>query len=109
MNKIMRLCAWVLILSFLNLQVTTAALAVQNIQVAKAASITKHLPEMAASPEMDIPGQKPGEKKSFNWLWVALGAVILGVAAAGGGGGGGGGSSSTNPPASNNGAVNVGW
>jgi hypothetical protein len=109
MNRIIKLCAWVLILSVLNLQVAAVALAAQNTQVAKLDTIKKNLPEMVASPELNLPGQKPDEKKSYNWVWWVVGAVVLGAAVGGGGGGGG----STPPPNTitppSNGAVAVGW
>ena len=70
--------------------------------------ITKHPPEMRASPEQNIPVEKVEEKRT-SWIWVVLGVILVGavVAAAAGGGGGGGGSSSSS--SGNTGSVNVGW
>jgi hypothetical protein len=104
MNSVYKLCAWVLIVSFINLQVPVVALAADGAQAAKQDGITKNRPEMVASPEVPLPaGAKPAAKKSYTWLWWVLGAVVVGAAAAGGGGGGGGGGGSST------GSVSLGW
>jgi hypothetical protein len=101
-----KFCAWVLIISFINLQVPVVAFAAEGAPAAKQDGITKNLPEMVASPEAPLPaGVKPAPKKSNNWMWWVLGgAVLVGALAAGGGGGGGG---ETPPPST--GSVAVGW
>jgi len=106
MNRISKLCAWVLILSVFNLHAPVVAFAAQAAQVSKPDTITKNPPEMVASPESNIPGGKAEEKTSYTWLWWVLGAVLVGgaiAAAAGGGGGGGGGAGG------GSGSVSVGW
>lgn len=97
MQNLLKICAGVLIVAVLNLQVPAVALAAQGSAADKSDGITKNAPEMLATPEVNLPGSK-------TWLWWVLGAVAVGAAAAaaGGGGGGGGGGSST-------GTINYGW
>jgi hypothetical protein len=96
-NCLYKICAFVLVVAVINLQVPVVALAVEASLPDKADGITKNAPEMLATPEVNL--------KSHKWLWWVLGALAVGAAAAaagGGGGGGGGGGSST-------GTINFGW
>jgi len=97
MQKLLKICAGVLTVALLNLQVPAVALAAQGSDADKSEGITKNPPEMVATPEVNMPGGN-------TWLWWVLGALVVGgaAAAAGGGGGGGGGGSSS-------GSVSVGW
>jgi len=102
MKNVNKILIGALVLAVLNLNVATVVLAADPVPAMKD-TITKHSPEMLASPELNIPaGKKVEGKKSYTWLWWVLGAVVVGAAAAGGGGGGGGGDGST-------GSVSVGW
>ncbi len=98
MQKLLKICAGILIVAVLNLQVPVVALAAQGQDSDKSEGITKNVPEMVGTPEVSLPG-------GHTWLWWVLGALVVGgaAAAAGGGGGGGGGTSS------NNGGAYVGW
>jgi hypothetical protein len=95
-----KVCASVLIVAVLNLQVPAVALAAQAPLADKSEGITKNAPEMLATPEVNKPGGN-------TWLWWVLGALAVGVAAAAGGGGGGGGGGQTST--SSSGSVNVNW
>jgi uncharacterized membrane protein YgcG len=103
-NLVYKIGAGVLILSVIFLQTAMTACAVQPTSAGNAERITKHAPELLVSPEVSTPGEKEG-KRSYTWLWIALGVVAVGAAAAGGGGGGGGGSSS----GSSTGSLSIGW
>ena len=101
MKNVNKILIGALVLAVLNLNVATVVLAADPVPAMKD-TITKHSPEMLASPELNIPaGKKVEGKKSYTWLWWVLGAVVVGAAAAGGGGGGGGDGST--------GSVSVGW
>ena len=109
-----------LILSLLNLYLPRLTFSqVGDIQE----EITKHPPEMRSTPEENIPVEVV-KKGLANWVWVALGLLVIGGAltlvatqSGGGGGGGGGGSSastatttaSSNSSRGNSGGVAVGW
>ncbi len=100
MQSLLKICAGILVVAVLHLQVPAVALAAQGSAADKSEGITKNVPEMAATPEVNLPGSK-------TWLWWVLGALVVGgaaAAAAGGGGGGGGGGSS-----SSSGSVSVSW
>jgi len=96
-----RMCAGVLIVAVLNLQVPAVVLAAQTQPADTAEGITKNEPETFATSEVDLPG------KISVWWWVLGGLAVGGgiaVAAGGHGGGGGGGGS-----ASTTGTINYGW
>ncbi len=99
MQKLLKMCAGVLIAAVLNLQVPAVVLAAQGSSADKSDGITKNTPEMVATPEVSLPGSK-------TWLWWVLGGLAVGgAAAAAGGGGGGGGGGGT----SSSGGVTVSW
>jgi hypothetical protein len=102
MKNLKKIIVGALVLAVLNLNVATVVLAADPVPAMKD-TITKHSPEMLASPEMNIPAGKEGKKKN-TWLWWVLGAVAVGAVAAGGGGGGGGGGGD-----GSTGSISVGW
>lgn len=105
MRRLKRIGIGLLALAVLNLQVPVTAFAGQGSSIIKAEGISKNPPEMLATPEVNMPGEKTAAKKSNTWLWYVLGAVVLGAAAAGSGGGGGGGGAGGD----SGGSVSVGW
>ena len=116
MKIIEKILVTFLILSLLNLYLPRLTFSqVGDIEE----EITKHPPEMRSTPEENIPVEVV-KKGLANWVWVALGLLVIGgaltlVATQSGGGGGGNSASTTatttssNSSKGNSGGVAVGW
>lgn len=100
MTFFQKTCIGLLILSFLGLHFPNITLAASH-YLAQGATVTKHTPEMLATPEEKIPVEEIAIERSKTWLWVLGGALLVGIIAAAGGGGGDGGD--------NTGDVTVNW
>jgi len=103
MHFLKKTCGLILVLSMINLTVSTAAFSQQN-WYAKA-DITKNDPVITAPPEQKIPVETVEKKGGKAWLWVLLAVVVVGggaaaAASAGGEEDSGGGSSGTRSTAS---------
>lgn len=100
MRVLKKILTMVLILLIFNLYLPKASFSESD-----EAGVTKHPPEVATTPEMDIPVVKIKEKTS-DWTWVIVLGLVGGAAAALGGLGGSGTPSS---PGNDSGDVTVSW
>ena len=114
MHFLKKTCGLILVLSMINLTVSTAAFSQQN-WYAKA-DITKNDPVITAPPEQKIPVETVEKKGGKAWLWVLLAVVVVGggaaaAASAGGEEDSGGGSSGTTTTTNGGGTgdVTVSW
>ena len=94
MNALNKCMAGLLAFFIMGLYFPEKALCAESQMLAKADenSITRHEPKVMATEEKEIPKVNAAEKKGFNkYLWIGLGAVLVGgtVAALAGSSGGG--------------------
>jgi hypothetical protein len=105
MKKLSKLLAFIMLINLICLSPFSAIAGKKKIKKTITA-FTK--PEIISTPDLDIP-KVSVTKTSYKWLWVSLGAVVLGGAAAGSGGGSSDSGGVAAADDTETGSVNVSW